>query len=72
MKLSKDIFIFYNLMILGSLLLGFYWAVLLIQTRIINVYKINVLPILLILCILFLINYYLFGKNVQKIFIKLF
>ena len=68
MKL-KEIFIFYNLFALCTLLIGFFSAILLMQNFIINIKPI---PILSVLLIIFVINYHLFGEKVQKIFIKLF
>lgn len=72
MKQNKEIFIFYNLLAIGSLILGFSIAIYLVQNLAINPYKINAGIIMILISFLFIANYYFFGKKVQKLFERSF
>lgn len=71
-KTNKEIFIFYNLLAFCCLLLGFSSTIYLIQGYVFNPFKISVGFILILTAILLVVNYYYFGKKVQKLFEKSF
>ena len=72
MKKNQEIFIFYNLLAICCLVLGFSSTIYLIQGYVINPFKLRVDIVLISTAIILVLNYYYFGKKVQKIFEKSF
>ncbi len=72
MRKNQEIFIFYNLLAFCALILGFSIAVYLVQNVAIDPYNIDSELWMLFAIVILIINYYYFGKKVQKIFEKSF